>query len=604
MNEQPRPPRERERESKPPLESKSTSKSSPCHSEPLGEESISHAGKDTSAFTKPQYDKGLESKNFTESTGALDSKSPHSASRLESSLAAKSPHAPASHKLAWLYALILLLYCAGMVAFSRYSFNLDDIWMWLEIYHNKPIFNGYTPEFGRFFPLASLDLDLLMRLSPSPYIFFAFNALLVAGIGVMLWQILSALCGARYLWLRVVLLLGILLHPGFVTIMLGICYPERMQAVFLLLFVLASLRFYNGYALRHAWLGVVSANIALYYKEPTFLMIGCFGLLGVLVAYQRGLGRRALVYAGSLVASAGVYLILYLLLIFPKITGVYQRVEFESAREAWLAFARGMFNFALNDVFLLILLPAIALYRIYLIMRKKSKIHILWDSLLLSTLLYLGAFIKLKLFENYYLLPMYFMGFGAVVYFLWIEGYIKRLFFRALSVMCAIIFVVNTLPQGVYIYAWLKGEGLKFHSALEFIASKARGREELHLYFDGNGEDRKLHSRAYWIYTSEYLKELYHTHNVKVHFDLERARSGDLILLNQSSNKRVDSAYLADMERRYRLIYTSKYFTLPYIGLKPLLKTLFHSSKTLKDATYGQENYFRLPMRDYIYQVP
>ena len=120
--------------------------------------------------------------------------------------------------------------------------------------------------------------------------------------------------------------------------MLGICYPERMQIIFLLVFVLASLRFYQVAKCRYAWLGFISANLALYYKEPTFLMIGCFGFVGLCIAYVRGLGRIACGYYAFLVASASVYLGIYLVAIYPKITKIYQRVEL-SVREEWLAFA-------------------------------------------------------------------------------------------------------------------------------------------------------------------------------------------------------------------------------------------------------------------------
>ena len=506
------------------------------------------------------------------------------------------------YKIAWLYGVLLGFYCLGMVVYSRYTFNLDDIWMWLNIYEGKAIFNGYNPESGRFFPLASLDLNLLMYFTNNPYVYFVFNAILVGYFGVLLWRILSIITGGGRLWLRIVLLCGFLFHPGFVTIMLGICYPERMQIIFLLVFVLASLRFYQVAKCRYAWLGFISANLALYYKEPTFLMIGCFGFVGLCIAYVRGLGRIACGYYASLVASASVYLGIYLVAIYPKITKIYQRVEL-SVREEWLAFARGIFNFTLNEVFLFVLLPSIVAYRIFLIVRKKSQIHILWDSLLLCSLLYVGAFLKLKLFENYYLLPVYIVSFGSMVYFLFIEGYVKIVFFRIVTIICMVVFLINTIPQGINVYSVLKSGGVKFHSAMQFIATQAKDVPTLYLYFDGNGDRKKFYDRSYWIYFDEYLKKIYDTHNVVVKFDITQAKKGDFILLNQSTSKMVDLQYLAQMGGKYQLVYVSEWFSLPYIGLKPLIKYLFNSQK-IKDAVYGNENIFRLPLRDYIYKVP
>lgn len=99
------------------------------------------------------------------------------------------------YKIAWLYGVLLGFYCLGMVVYSRYTFNLDDIWMWLNIYEGKAIFNGYNPESGRFFPLASLDLNILMYFTNNPYVYFVFNAILVGYFGVLLWRILSIITG-------------------------------------------------------------------------------------------------------------------------------------------------------------------------------------------------------------------------------------------------------------------------------------------------------------------------------------------------------------------------------------------------------------------------
>ena len=64
-----------------------------------------------------------------------------------------------------------------------------------------------------------------------------------------------------------------------------------------------------------------------------------------------------------------------------------------------------------------------------------------------------------------------------------------------------------------------------------------------------------------------------------------------------------DADYLQLMEQTYELVYTSRYFSAPYFGLKPLLKYIFSDSKLVQNATQENENLFRLPLRDYIYKV-
>lgn len=138
--------------------------------------------------------------------------------------------------------------------------------------------------------------------------------------------------------MRVVLLLCIFLHPGFITIMLGICYPERLQVLFLSLFVLSSIRFYQNTNIPSAIIGFISANLALYYKEPTFLMIGSVGLLMLIDSLKHKKGTKAYAYYGALLASALLFLVLYTLLIMPNIEKTYARGIFLSAHEELLQY--------------------------------------------------------------------------------------------------------------------------------------------------------------------------------------------------------------------------------------------------------------------------
>lgn len=509
-----------------------------------------------------------------------------------------------AHRYAfWLYFMMLTCYCILIVIYARYTFNLDDIWMWLDIYQSQPIYNGYNPSAGRFFPLASLDLNILMQLSKSPYLFFGFNAVVVWLLGLAVWVILQMVLGSHFLWLRAMVLGVVLFHPGFVTIMVGVCYPERMQVLFLALFVLANVSYASKPTLGKALFGFMAANAAIYYKEPTFLMIGFFGIFMLLASYRQA-SKAMLAYYASLIVSAAIYLCIYVCFIYPKITKIYQREIIESPREELLMIAKGLFNFMLNDVFLFFLLFAIVIYRIFIILSKKDKIIPIYDSLIFCGVLYLLAFLKLQLFQNYYLIPIYIVTFSSVVHFLFIKGYIRYIFFKAIAIICVLVFSINTLPIGINTFAFLKTEGVKFHSALSFIAKEASNTSELRLYFDGNGENKKKDSDWYWRYFQTYLKELYNTDNVVVFFNESDLKSGDYILLNSSANKMIDSTYLLSMSECYELVYKSSAFGLPYIGLKPIIKVIFEKNSVIKEATYNNANLFKLPIRDYIYKVP
>ena len=80
-------------------------------------------------------------------------------------------------------------------------------------------------------------------------------------------------------------------------------------------------------------------------------------------------------------------------------------------------------------------------------------------------------------------------------------------------------------------------------------------------------------------------------------------QSGDMIILTNSTNKAVDSAYLAQMREQYDLIYQSDVFGIPYLSIKSLLKYGLRHTQAIQNAQVGDENYFKLPLRDYIYVV-
>lgn len=518
-----------------------------------------------------------------------------------------------------------------MICYSRYTFNHDDIWMWLDIYESQPIFNGYRPSDGRFFPLASLDLNLIAIFSHNPYVFFTFNALIVFSAGILLWSILDLILEEKFYTLRVLLLLCILLHPGFVTIMLGICFPERLQVFFLALFVVSSIKYYRHNSTSSAIIGLISANVALYYKEPTFLIIGSFALLMLLDSIKHK--RNSCWYYAALLFSVFVFLILYFTLIIPHIEKAYTRWTFLSVYEEMLHIFKGLFSFIITDSFLLLLLPALLLYRIFSFVFKKDRKHIFWDSLLLGGFLYLCAFIKLHLFDTYYLIPIYFITLGAMLYFLFSLNLIRHTIFKGILILCALLMCINTIPMGIYTYISLKTEGVKFHESLAFVAEKAKEKANanqiLTLYFDGNGRGDENYATWYWGYFACYLNILYETS----HFDIKTKdenpptlwrkmhrqcspklsiydddnvttpQSGDLIILNSSTKINANSSYIDNLAQKYHLIYTSSAFSIPYIGLKPLLKTIFKQSRTIQDASRHDQNILNLPLRDYIFEA-
>lgn len=515
-----------------------------------------------------------------------------------------------------------------MVIYARYTFNLDDIWMWLNILADRPILDGYRPHVGRFYPLAFMDLNILMQFFTSAYAYCFFNAIEVFVLAIILWKLLETIfetyqITSRYKWIYIAILLGLLLHPGFVTIMLGICYPERLQVLFLLVFVYATFKFYLTNRVLYMVVGFITANLSLYLKEPTFLFIGFVGLVNLVVLVKNKSFNRSFVYYALLTLSAMIYLALYMWLIYPHITNIYHR---PILIEQIVHILKGIANFALFDCFIMILLPVLGVYRLYRIWYKKEKFHGVFDTLAFGSILYILVFIKLQLFEVYYLIPVYAMSLSSIVYYMMTLKYIQNMFFKFLTFICSLVFIIYTLPIGIYSFMWIKTEGVKFHQTLSFLAHEAKNNPTITLYFDGNGRSR-AYNTWYWSHMARYLTEVYDVSNFDIKVkendyqniptiqqnldspltiynsqDLDEPQEGDFIILNNSTHRYADSQYLEAMAQKYDLVYKSQAFGMPYVNIKSLIKYILGDSLQQK-LVVGDQNIFRLPTSDYIYRV-
>ncbi|MFC3868008.1 hypothetical protein [Helicobacter equorum] len=512
--------------------------------------------------------------------------------------------------------------------YARYAFNLDDGVMWLEILAKHPIINGYNPSAGRFYPLAFMDLNILMQFFTSAYVYCSFNAIEVFCVAIVLWKLLEAIfdtyqIAPHYKWIYIAILLGLLLHPGFVAVMLGICYPERLQVLFLLVFVYATFRFSLTNRVLYMTIGCITANLSLYLKEPTFLFIGFVGFVNLIILVKNKSFNRSFVYYTLLALSAMIYLILYMWLIYPHIVKTYD-INKVISQTAYVT--KGFANFVLQDCFIILLLPTLGIYRLYRIWHKKEKFHGIFDTLAFGSMLYILAFIKLQLFEAYYLIPVYIMSLAGIVYYVRVLKYMQNFFVKVLIFSCCIIFIVYTLPIGIHSFIRIKTDGIKFHQTLSFLAHEAKDSSTITLYFDGNGRS-KAYNTWYWSHMARYLTEVYGVSNFDIKVkdndyqnipiiqqnldspltiynsqDVDEPQEGDFIILNNSTHHYADSQYLEAMTQKYDLVYKSQAFGMPYISIKSLTKYIFGDWLQQK-LVVGDKNIFKLPTSDYIYRV-
>ncbi|WP_066388597.1 hypothetical protein [Helicobacter himalayensis] len=471
--------------------------------------------------------------------------------------------------------------------------------------------------------------------------------------------------------------------------MLGICYPERLEVFFVCAFLLSSFAYQRTQHIKFAFIGLVSANVCIYLKETAFLLIGGFSFFYLLIYllqaqtnntlesfieenqagwYKRlakrirACDKKILTYHSLVCLSAMMFLVVYAVLVMPQIERFYERgSNFTWTFSQQLALTiRGLGNFVLNDSLITILVPALIFVRILQVVfykklhcfnngDKSSRWNLLnpfWDSCLVASALCVVGYIKLGIFESYYLLPAYFMGIGGVIYAVKstyrivsvlqniLRGFIKWILKLSLAV-CIVLYMFISIPQGVYTFTSLKNYGVVFHDTLKFMQDYiAKQTSKTDIYFDGIGRDPLLYNDWYLTYFIRYLNEVYEVWNFDIKTSLQNGiniktnpdspytylnnpevsvpKSGDIIILTRASSNHIDETYIKQMQQKYKLIYKTERIGLPYISAKTLLKEFIYrlsnrentDSNSINDSLFfSNRNYFSLPINNYVFLV-
>ena len=497
-----------------------------------------------------------------------------------------------------------------MIAFSRYAPNLDDLLWFEDIYFGEINFfynAGGSPREGRFYPFANVDLLLLMKISHSPYLFFGVNAMLCVIFCVIYLKILDSSNGKNALNSAIIALF--IMSAGFVRVFFGICYPEKLQIIWIALFMLFSLRVTQNPTPKNQLFGIIFLNIALYYKEPLFIAALAFGAVLLMYAISNHC-KDLRKYAIYIIASALLYVALYVLLIlaFWSVETYYKQHSF--------SYARDLTSFVINDSLIAFGFGGILLYRIYAVFVKKARIEPFFDGFLVASLAYLSVFIVLKMYDSYYLLPCYAFGIPAFIYFG--RKYGRVLFIKICVILGLLGFFMQNLPQGIYNMIDLKAQGVQFHRTLDFIASYLKENKSAKVYVYGSGRGKQLYGYDVQIYSFHLVKyaismrgvdgnawdilrtnALYNdkADNFSVEFDTPK--SGDLMIVN---NKSVFGDSLKKARENGELLFKSGFSSVPYIALLPF--TQYISAKYFSvNLSGGRTNFFRLPRETYIFRA-
>ena len=119
----------------------------------------------------------------------------------------------------------------------------DDIAFYASLVEGKDAWHGLETGYGRFFPLAGWNLNLIALFSTSPYAFMIGNAIVFVLVAFCFFKL--SLYTKAHRALVLVSFVSFALTVGYTKIITQIPFPENTQILFLGIFLLAAYHFYT-----------------------------------------------------------------------------------------------------------------------------------------------------------------------------------------------------------------------------------------------------------------------------------------------------------------------------------------------------------------------
>lgn len=476
---------------------------------------------------------------------------------------------------------------------------VDDHDVLASLFSGKNLDFYIIPELGRFYPLDGQEYNVISRLALSPVAFYIYNSgqfLLVVYLLLYLFQTFIFAGQKEHSSLSYLVILAIIFSPGFINSWFRLLVPERSQFVFFLLFLSCYLKYQKNQNIFLLLIGIASANVGLYYKEPGFAMVATLGLSHLFFG-RKQINSKQKLFDILLILSAIVFISLYLTLVFPYKGAVrYGSVAHNPA----LVLVKNFVNYLLTDPLLILPLFTLVGYRLYRIFVEKAQIDELWDALLAASLAYVTVFFCLNMYAYHYLLPAYVFAIAGLLRYFIVEKYYQLKLFRVVLTIALVMYFLNALPVGLGQLSFWKNVPFGFQKTLAFLTTYLeKSPERVAIFLDGvdrgNGIEVYHSLSKYLLHEGIGLNKfdlksdlprqnqlLFSEGKLKSPFTVfmdERARailSGDLLIVTPFACKLVDRLYLEELAREFELLFSFQpVLSIPEAGIKSAGKFIF-----------------------------
>ncbi len=532
------------------------------------------------------------------------------------------------------FIMFVLLY--ALILFFNPQLGPSDEYHFLPTLQSGKIFPMYGKDFpyynsvelGRFSPLGGQEYNLVALISNTPLAYFAFNAILLLGFIFIFLKILNEFSSnrtANYLAIFILLFM-----PAVTNTFFKLLYVEKNVIFYLSVFLISFIKFHKQQKIVYSVLALVSANIAIYYKEIVFLAIFAFSAAHLFLTWRQN-NKKYKVLDLLLMLSSIIYIAIYLIAILPNASHSYLPSTFQNK---FLSFVKNSFNYGFfsDPVIILIFVP-IAFWRIAKIILRRHEPQPIIDAMIAAGSSYAAAFFLLNMYSPYYMLPVYLFALPVIFYF-FEQGVFQKVFWKSMLAVAILVLAVNTIPLGIHYITYNKYVPVNFNKTLDFLIAdinKKYNGHRLNIFFDG--VDRGGGSGVYFI-TGEFLKfkglsirrfdfksdmearetgpfvgrrspfdkdddiEAVDPDHAYKYPDfpfavfqpgpLPQIQSGDYLIVSPHSTKNFDDAYIEKLRDDYIPVFrTNSPFAFPRVTLKTGIKYLLSKRLTAEQKSKG-----------------
>lgn len=362
---------------------------------------------------------------------------------------------PASAKLIDSFAVVLMslfillyIYLIYYKADFAYSDNSQFTFYSLrDRFFGMPIWTAS----GRFFPLGLQEYNLISLVSKTVYAYHGLSVLqLLAVVGSLFFVFKRC-----QVWIRCLITFAVLTIPSFTVAFFGLIYPERNIIFWLSIFLVCYQRWSQTGYRTYLFLLLTAAHFSLYYKEPIFLIFSGFAIFRIglgLISHIRNKQSIKFKFLKTYAAEVGLLILSmgFLGLYLGKFLPYLGQAERNQEELSWSATLLGY----LGSNFLILSLIVVYLLRCLFLIATRRSFDRFWDAIGLGAIFYFLAFVKLGLFNNYYLAPADFLAilyFGNLISQLLLRtaqsDLVKRFIPLAAVGLCAILVIPQNLDQ-------------------------------------------------------------------------------------------------------------------------------------------------------------